>query len=183
MLAQAQDKGKATHSSVEFRLQDMRTLVSPQHPWDAVICLFDSIGYVATNENILKVINGVRCQLNSGGLFIFEFWHAAAMLKSYDPLRVRRWQTPNGEIVRISETSIDHATQLCSVTYTIYELFDDGHFRMHKEKQVNRFFLVQEMTHFLEVAQFFPLKWFAGFTPNEKIDETTWHIICVARAL
>lgn len=183
MLAQAQNKGTTSRSSVEFRLQDMRNLVPPQQPWDAVICLFDSIGYVATNENLLKVINGVRCQLHPGGFFIFEFWHAAAMLKSYDPLRVRRWQIPNGEIVRISETSIDHARQLSAVKYTIYELRDDGHYRMHKETQVNRFFLVQEMAQFLEASRFSPLKWFAGFTTSEIIDDTTWHIVCVARAL
>lgn len=182
MLAQAQIKGKASHSRVEFRLQDMRKLEKPQQPWDAVICLFDSIGYVATNENIHKVLNGVRQQLRPGGLFIFEFWHAAAMLKSYEPLRVRRWQIPDGEIVRISETSIDHAAQLCSVSYTIYELSNNGRYHSIKEIQINRFFLIQEMAQFLETENLSPLKWYSGFTTDEIIDSSTWHIVCVTRA-
>jgi hypothetical protein len=147
-----------------------------------VICLFDSIGYVATNKNILKVLNGVRHQLNPRGLFIFEFWHAAAMLKSYDPLRLRRWKLQDREIVRISETSINYIEQVSSVSYTILELLNNGHFESIKETQINRFFLIQEMAQFLETADFLPLKWFSGFALDENITSSTWHIVCVAQA-
>ena len=182
MLAQAQKKAKASDSKVKLRLQDMRELEEPQQPWDAVICLFDSIGYVATNESIIKVLNGIRHQLRHGGLFIFEFWHAAAMLKSYEPTRLRRWQIPDGEIVRISETSIDLVLQLCSVSYTIYELMQNCCVNSINETQINRFFLIQEMALFLETTNFSPIKWFSGFTADETIVPSTWHIVCVASA-
>ena len=182
MLDQAQKKGKSSNSRVKFQLKDMRDLETPQNKWDAVVCLFDSIGYVATNENIQNVLNGVRRQLNPGGLFIFEFWHAAAMLKNYDPLRVRHWQIPDGEIVRTSETSIDYVSQSCSVLYTIYELMNNGRYQTIKETQINRFFLVQEMAQFLKTSNFFPLKWFSGFKKDEAIDSSVWHIVCVASA-
>jgi SAM-dependent methyltransferase len=91
MLAQARQKAKEKNSQIEFRQQDMRILDLPERPFDVTICLFDSIGYVATNENILRVLRGVHSHLRPGGIFIFEFWHAAAMLKNYDPVRVKRW--------------------------------------------------------------------------------------------
>lgn len=182
MLTQAQRKGKSSNSRVKFQLKDMRNLETPQNKWDAVICLFDSIGYVATNKNIQDVLNGVRRQLNPGGLFIFEFWHAAAMLKNYDPLRIRRWPIPDGEIVRISETSIDYTLQLCSVIYTIYELMNNGSYQTITETQINRFFLVQEMAQFLKLSNFLPLKWFSGYKIDETIDSLVWHIVCVASA-
>jgi SAM-dependent methyltransferase len=181
MLAQAQKKGTTSHSRVKFQLQDMRDLDVPQQPWDAVICLFDSIGYVATNENILKVLNGVRRQLRPGGLFIFEFWHAGAMLRYFDPLRVRHFQTPNGEIERISETSIDCKEQLCHVSYTINEFGADGTYRTTCETQINRFFLVQEMSLLLQSAKLSPLKWFADYREDEQINQSTWHIVTVAQ--
>jgi len=181
MIARARQKAQKAKSSVDFREQDMRTLDVPERPFDAIICLFDSIGYVATNENILQVLNGVHRHLGPNGIFLFEFWHAGAMLCSYDPLRVRRFHTPGGEIERISETQVDYKAQLCHVSYTINELNTDGTYQVLRETQLNRFFLVQEMSFFLRQAALSPLKWYAGFQENEQIDADTWHIVAIAR--
>jgi SAM-dependent methyltransferase len=181
MLARAREKAKKQNSHVDFRQQDMRNLDVPEHPFDVIFCLFDSIGYVATNENILQVLKGVHHHLVDAGVFIFEFWHAGAMLRSYDPLRIRRWKTAQGEIERISETSVDYKEQLCHVSYTINELNSDGTYSQLSETQINRFFLVQEMDLFLKQTSFLPLKWFSGFQENEQINAETWHIVAVAR--
>jgi hypothetical protein len=57
---------------------------------------------------------------------------------------------------------------------------NNGCYQTIKETQINRYFLVQEMAQFLETAEFIPLKWFSGFTKDETINSTTWHIVCVA---
>lgn len=181
MLACAQEKARAQNSHIDFRQQDMRDLNIAESPFDAVVCLFDSLGYVATNESILQVLNGVNRHLAADGLFVFEFWHAGAMLRSYDPLRVRRFVTPHGEIERVSETSIDYREQLCHVTYTIHEFGIDGTYHTMRETQINRFFLLQEMNFFLQQAGFHPLQWFSGFHKDETINEDAWHIVGVAR--
>ena len=181
MLACARRKAAKVASSVDFRWQDMRALDIADRPFDAAICLFDSIGYVETNEAIMQVLQGVRRHLRRHGLFVFEFWHAAAMLRSYDPMRIRRWSTPAGELVRISETELEYAKQLARVTYTIYELHHDGTYTSLKETQTNRYFLVQEMAAWLSGCGFAPLKWFAGFAPDDNITEQTWHIVATAR--
>jgi ubiquinone/menaquinone biosynthesis C-methylase UbiE len=182
MLEVAKEKASANGSRVQFRLQDM-TELSTNGSYDAVICLFDSIGYVRTNENLRKVFAGVKGQLKTGGLFVFEFWHAAAMLCHYDPVRVRRWKTKSSELVRISETSLDCAKQLSSVSYIVYELNDDHTYSTLQETHTNRYFLVQEMAEWLTSAGFSPLAWFSGFTDNEGIDDQTWHVVAVARSL
>ncbi len=181
MLACAKRKAVKVGSSIDFRTQDMRTLDINDKSFDAVICLFDSIGYVETNEALMQVFQGVHRHLRPDGLFVFEFWHAAAMLRSYDPVRVHRWSTPEGELVRISETELEQANQLARVTYTIYELHHDGTYASLKETQTNRYFLVQEVAGWLSSCGFTPLKWFAGFAPDENITEQTWHIVAVAR--
>lgn len=181
MLAIAERKARELSSTVEFRFQDMTELSVTDGPFDAVVCLFDSIGYVATNERISRVFCGVHEQLRPDGLFIFEFWHAGAMLRNYDPVRIRRWNTDRGEILRISETSLDSAAQLCSVNYSIYELNRNGTFASLTETQVNRYFLVQEMNQWLTNSGFISLKSFAGFAKDEHITEGTWHIVAVAR--
>ncbi|HYA90792.1 MAG TPA: class I SAM-dependent methyltransferase [Thermodesulfobacteriota bacterium] len=181
MLSCARVKAKGLSSRVTFMQQDMRMLDIPGKLFDAGICLFDSIGYVETNEELTKVLQGVHRHLRSDGLFIFEFWHAAAMLRSYDPVRVRRWRTPDGELLRISETELEYPEQLARVTYTIYELRHDGTYASLQEKQTNRYFLVQEMAGWLSTCGFTPIKWFAGFSPDGNITEQTWHIVAVAR--
>ena len=181
MLNRAREKAEVAGSRVDFRRQDMRTLDIPERPFDAVICLFDSIGYVATNENIKRVFSNVHTHLRDGGLFIFEFWHAGAMIRGYDPQRVRRFQTPQSEIVRISDTTIDYSEQLCYVSYTIIEMNANGTYQTLHETQINRFFLVKEMGLFLESAKLSPLEWFAGFQEERQIDEDVWHIVAVVR--
>jgi ubiquinone/menaquinone biosynthesis C-methylase UbiE len=181
MLSRAQRKAEKVSSKIEFYKQDMRSLDLQDIQFDAVICLFDSIGYVATNQGLIQVLEGVHHLLKPGGLFIFEFWHAGAMLRNYEPLRVRRWSTPRGELLRISETTLQCAPQLSSVTYRIYELNNDGTYSSIEETQVNRYFLVQEMSAWLSNCGFLPLKWFSGFTDNESITEQTWHVVAVAQ--
>lgn len=181
MLACARRKADETSSSVDFRLQDMRKLDIAERPFDAVICLFDSIGYVETNESLISVLQGVNRHLRMNGLFVFEFWHAAAMLRYYEPVRVGRWYTPTIELIRISETELEPHNQLARVTYTIYELHQDGTYTNLKETIKNRYFLVQEMAGWLSFYGFTPIKWFAGFSPDENITEQTWHIVAIAR--
>jgi len=183
MLARAKEKAQKVNSSIDFRQQDMRSLDIPERPFDAIICLFDSIGYVATNRNILQVLNSINSHLASNGIFIFEFWHAGAMLRSYDPVRVRRFSTSDGTIERISETRIDYKEQLCHVSYTINEMNSNGTYHTLQETQINRFFLMQEINLFLLQAKLSPLKWFAGFCDDEEINETVWHIVTVAQKI
>ena len=181
MLAVARRKVTLGSSEIDFRWQDMRALNLPERPFDAVICLFDAIGYVVTNDALSQVLQGVRRHLRADGLFVFEFWHAGAMLKHYEPVRVRRWQTPHGEVLRISETALDVAQQLANVTYSVYELRADGTFTSFTETQTNRYFLIQEVAALLMANRFTPLKWFAGFLDDEEISDETWHIVAVAR--
>ncbi len=183
MLDLAIAKVGGSKSSIEFRLQDMRHLSRPIKSYDGVICLFDSIGYVQSNEAVLQVLEGVNCQLAEGGLFIFDFWHAAAMLTLYDPVRIRRWRVDDMDVIRISETKLDIQNQIGEVKYTIYELHSDGTFQEYCEVHKNRFFLEQEMATLLSRSNFKPLMWFAGYVPDEEITENTWHILVVAKKI
>ena len=181
MLAQAKARSHREGSGAAFQQADMREVNLAGQRFDTAVCLFDSIGYVQTNDAVREVLLGVWEHLNAGGLFVFEYWHAAAMLVGYDPVRVKRWSTDSGQIIRISETSVDTANQTCRVDYTIYELRPDGSYTEIRESQVNRFFLVQEMSVLLKSAGFELLRCHAGFFDDENIDENTWHVVAVAR--
>jgi SAM-dependent methyltransferase len=181
MISRARAKAAATGSRIAFRVGDMRQLSAFRGSFDAVICLFDSIGYVRTNEGLRLVLEGVARALREGGLFLFEFWHAAAMLGHYEPLRARSWITGDGEVLRIARTRLEPREQTAEVEYKVYELHRDGSYSSFEEAQINRYFLVQEMASWLAVAGFTPLRWYAGFSEDEVIREDTWHVVAVAR--
>lgn len=166
---------------IEFLHQDMRTLDLRGRVFDAAFCLFDSIGYVRTNDAVSTVLRNVHRHLRVGGLFLFEFWHAAAFLRHYEPFRSRRWTSAAGEIVRTSETTLDVASQTADVAYTVFVAEGDGRYAQIRETHTNRYFLVQEMTAHLTNAGFTPLRWFAGFTSGEPITVDTWHVVSLAR--
>src|SRR5512140_356746 len=168
MLACARRKAALVNSRITFQREDMRARGRFENPFDATVCLFNAIGYVTTNDELAQVFRGVRQRLRPGGLFIFDFWHAVAMLKNYDPVRVRRWTVPEGEILRISETRLECARQLGHVTYTVCMLRNDGTYSRFTETQVNRFFSVQEMAGLLSFYGFQPIKWFAGYRDDEE---------------
>jgi SAM-dependent methyltransferase len=181
MLACAGRAARRANSRVEFLEMDMGRLDVAKRPFDAVVSLFDSIGYVQTNEALLQVLAGAHRHLRPEGVLVIEFWHAAAMLRSYDPVRVRRFPVAQGEIIRISETSLDHVRQVANVSYTIVELGDDGSSRRLQETQTNRYFLLQEMAGWLDRAGFDPLRWCSGFDAVRPIDGDTWHVVAIAR--
>jgi SAM-dependent methyltransferase len=167
-------------SRLQFRQADMRELRLGEEPFDAAICLFDAIGYVQTNEAILSVLRGVSSHLHDGGLFVFEFWHAPAMLRNFDPVRVRTWPIAGGELIRISSTTLSPTNQTAAVQYRILELRGDGTYSALEETQTNRFFQVQEMSNLLSAGGFEPVHFYAGFDVHAELTLDTWHVVAVA---
>lgn len=164
-----------------FAVQDMRELDVPDRPFDAVTCLFDSIGYVSTTESVRRALGAIRDHLRPGGVFVTEFIHAAAMVREYEPLRVREWDVPGGRIVRTSRTALDVARQLFTVDYHVVSHLKDGTRSEARERHTNRYFSVPEMELILETCGLAPLAAQAGFTGDQPITERTWHILLAAR--
>lgn len=181
MIAKARAKKVHLGSRIEFVTADMRDLDLGDESFDAVVCLFDSIGYVLTNSALLATLRGVGRHLRTEGLFIFEFWHGPAMLRHFDPVRVRHWPVPGGQVLRISETTLDVSRQISTVSYRVWQHNEDGTYREFSECHRNRYFSVPEMAGWLGQSGFEPLQWCAGFSSEGPITDTTWHVLGVAR--
>lgn len=179
MLEVARRRAAETGSKVIFALADMGNLQLPAKEYDAAVCLFDSIGYLQTDNAILDALGEIRSHLRSGGLFIFEFWHAPAMLNQYSRTRVRKVKTEHGVIVRTSETSLDRENGLASVTYTVDEQDKNRTHSTFRETHINRFFSVDEIESLVSSAELEPLKFFAGFDQQASITDDTWHVVAL----
>jgi ubiquinone/menaquinone biosynthesis C-methylase UbiE len=52
MLQVARERAAKNNSRVQFVVANMQQLDLPKKDWDVAVCLFDSIGYLKTNEAI-----------------------------------------------------------------------------------------------------------------------------------
>jgi SAM-dependent methyltransferase len=169
---------------VSFVRQDMRELDLGSERFDAITCLFDSIGYPQTNEGVLAALEGARMHLAPAGTLVVEFLHAAALLRHASPVRVARWNTPSGgELVRISEVELDLPRDLMLVSYELFELGADGVLLDHStEEQVNRYFTAEGMRTLMSAAGLRTVALLPAYVDSAAIDDGAWHVLAVAKA-
>jgi SAM-dependent methyltransferase len=161
--------------------QDMRSLDLGEKRFDAVTCLFDSIGYPQSNDGVVAALAGMRRHLAEAGAAAIEFLHAPPMLARSSPVRVRRFDAEGGTLLRISETEIDAVAHVMHVDYDIVNLTADGTFEREAERQSNRFFGVEEMRALLAGAGFSEARFVPAYEPGADIGGETFHVLAVAR--
>ncbi len=71
MLEQARAKAAEAGVAVEWSQQDMRDFTLPE-PVDLVTCLYDSLNYMLSVEDLSRAFRRVAAALNPGGLFAFD---------------------------------------------------------------------------------------------------------------
>lgn len=85
----------------KFREADMINLELEQE-FDAIVCLFSSIGYVKTEGNLRKTIASFANHLKKGGVVIIEPWLTKEIYRSGSPHMV----TYDGENTKIARVNV-----------------------------------------------------------------------------
>ncbi len=88
------------HPAIRFHQGDM-TAFDLGRQFDAIVCLFSSIGYVKTKSRLQKAIKTMERHLRPGGILLIEPWFNA---KQWHPGRASMTQVnkPDLKIVRMS---------------------------------------------------------------------------------
>jgi SAM-dependent methyltransferase len=176
LLEVARDRG----DDIEYVEQDMRELDLSERRFDAVTCLFDSIGYPQSDEGVTAALAAIRGRLAEGGGAAIEFLHAPALRSGSSPVRVRRFETPgDGTLLRISETELDN--NVMHVSYDVVHLAGDGSWEREQETQSNRFFEVEEMRALMDAAGYGDVRFVPAYQPDGPIDAGVFHVLAVGR--
>ncbi len=148
-------------------------------PWRL---LFDSVGYLVTNDAIVEGLDRARRHLTAEGTLAVEFLHAPAVLRHASPVRVRRWPTrEGGTLLRISEVEFDTAHQTMHVDYELLDVDSTGTaVSRWTEAQDNRYFSVEEMRALFQSAGL-TTRFVPAYLESETLDDQAWHVIAVAR--
>jgi SAM-dependent methyltransferase len=83
MLAQARKKAEEAGQTLLLSRQDMRSFILPERV-DLVTCLFDSLNYLLTVEDLQQTFTCVAAHLRPGGLFVCDMNTIWALSEVWD---------------------------------------------------------------------------------------------------
>jgi SAM-dependent methyltransferase len=175
---------RANAPEVRFHCRDIRTLDLGDDRFDAVTCLFDSIGYPLTDEGIVATLERADAHLRPQGTVVVEFLHAAAVLRHASPTRVRHWSLPDGgELVRTSQVELDRGSDVMRVSYELLEHGPDGTPRARASDELaTRFFTLEGMRALMQAAGLRVVEYAPAYVDRGSIDDTVWHVLAAAKA-
>ncbi len=109
---------KAKHPGGQFHRADMVTFHLGRR-YDAVLCLFSSIGYVRTLANVRRALACFREHLAPDGVVILEPWFAPEVAE-HGRTETRSVDGPGLRVVRVSRTEIQGRVSRVHFDYEIH---------------------------------------------------------------
>ena len=104
---------------LSFGLGDVRS-VRTEKVYDIVISLFHVMSYQSSNDDLLAAFDTVLTHLSPGGLFLYDFWYAPAVLIQRPEVRVKRLEDGCIKVTRIAEPVMHVNQNLVDVNYTVF---------------------------------------------------------------
>lgn len=191
MLEVATGKARSLEVAVDFecrRLQDIGSddwspRATERGLFDAVLLMSTILGYVATNEDIIQGLSGVRRLVRSGAVLIADLWFGPAVLAQGPRTRFRAISSDEKRVLRVAEGAIDLGKQIYRTDLRVLQLDGSRIEAETRECHDIRFFFPQELELLLASCGF-ALVGLHGF-PDISIvpDLTTWPVILVAKAV
>ena len=149
--------------------------------FDAVISLFHVVSYQTSDQDLDDTFRNANEHLKPGGSFVFDVWHAPAVLTLRPEVRVKRIETDDILLTRIAEPEVDTNVNCVRVHYTIFiEDRATGTISSLEETHTMRYFSPPEITWLAEKHGFTLVateEWMTGQTPGPH----TWGVVYVLR--
>ena len=181
MLAIARTKAATAGVAPTFAIADVRT-VQLGREFDAALMMLAVLGYQIDNADVLATLRAVRAHLAVGSLFIFDVWHGPAVVRIGPSPRVKVIEAGGDTLLRAADGTLDSAQQTCLVKYQLWRLRGSQLVDRSEEAHVMRYFFLQELRLFLQVAGFELVE--ARTLENAAAPtENDWNMVCVARAI
>lgn len=182
LAAQKKAKSRSIDGNLKFHEGDIRNLQLEQL-FDASLMMFAVLGYQLENSEVLAALRSARRNLRPGGILIFDVWYGPAVLNEGPSDRLKTIGTEKGRILRMASGQLHVQRHLCEVNYHLWRLEAERLIGEAEEKHVMRFFFPLELNLFLEFSDFAPIRLGAFPEFERDPDETTWNVLCLARAV
>jgi SAM-dependent methyltransferase len=182
MLQKAIKKAEDRNRQIEFLKGNIQQL-DLKRRFDAVLAMFNVLGYQTTNEEIENTLRSVRKHLKLGGLFICDVWFGPAVLNVKPSERAKELQQGNAVITRYARPVLDIIGQTIEVNYTISEMKGGRQIAEIMERHLVRFFFFQELVGFLERNRFEVLRICPFMDLDSQASAKSWNISVIGKGI
>jgi SAM-dependent methyltransferase len=122
------------------------TSTTTEQTFDAAISLFHVISYLTDNAQLLACLRNTHQQLNTGGIFLFDFWYTPAVYTQMPEVRVKRLSNDEIHVTRIAEPVVHFNRNVIDVNFEVLvEDRQDGKLTRLRETHPMRHFSLPEL--------------------------------------
>jgi len=168
MLLSAREKAEKCGFHLHLWQQDMKQLAVAR-PYDAALCLYDSINYITTEEDMKQVFTRVSESLVPHGMFIFDVTTEYNIVKHFDR---QTFAENNEDFSYIWRNVYLRKKKVCKTVLTFFLRESEG-YRKYEELHIQKIYSVAQIKRFLEQTGYELLSSFDAFSFNKwgKISE------------
>ena len=172
---------KKTIKNVDFLQGDIRTF-SLKKKYDVAVALFNVMGYLNLNDDVLLALKNINKHLEKGGIFLFDCWYGPGVLRDRPKIAIKRTENETIKITRLVEPQLIESENKIEIKSEFYIL----------NKQTNnysdvindffsaRYYFIPEIMHFAEETGFELLTNKQLFS-DEKMNDSNWYGLFVLR--
>lgn len=166
----------SSNPNLNFKIGDIQSLELDKK-FDVITSLFHVLNYQINHEQLLKCFLSAKKHLNVGGIFIFDFWHGAAVLANRPSIRIKKVENENVLITRISEPFLKIHDATIDIKFTFYmqnKVTHDNTLHFFEEVHYLRYWFLWELTSLLEQAGFKKIK-FEEWLTSKEVSIDSWY--------
>jgi len=157
MLTAARRKAEEAHVDLTFERRDMRAL-GDLGPFDAVLCLYDSINYLCEEAEIATFFRNVRRILRTDGPFIFD------ICTERNSMGYFRDSTERERGAGFSYTRNCRYDPESRIQLNHFQIRFDGKSKVFEEAHRQRIYRIEEVLGLIEESPFELLAMYDGFS-------------------
>jgi SAM-dependent methyltransferase len=180
MINQANEKINKENVKAELKIDDIRTYRDGMK-YDLVLSMFAVMGYLTSNDDLLAGLKTAKIHLKNNGYFIFDVWFGPAVLNNMPETRIQEFEKDGLCTIRIVRPELDVVQQIVKVNYDILQIENNKIVEFVKESHKMRYFFIQELELFFNLAGLE----FAGIcpfmSPNEIPNIDDWNITVITK--
>jgi SAM-dependent methyltransferase len=178
----AKKKAAEKNLKADFMTGDLREL-NLNKKFDAVIAMFNVIGFQVRDEDFRAAIKTAHCHLKEKGLFVFDCWFGPAVLSQKPENWLKTIEKDNERIIKFTKPTLDLKNKVIKLEYKVFRISGDRILDEFNERHTLRFFFPEEIKQFLEKENFKILKIapFLELDKNPTVND--WNITVISQKL
>ena len=178
MIEIARKKAESKNVAVKFEVKDMRNL-DYKDKFDAATCIFTSISYNTSMEDMIKTFSGIYRALKAGGLFIVDNPNPYRVFRSSQRLP-HIWSASDGnvKIIILDEVKVNPVSAMARWERDLI-IYDGSKVKVEVDLHHLKFYTAEELKLYAKLAGFRKMKIYGDMKEENPEDARRIYLIAV----